>query len=41
MVGPGDIVLDGDPLPLRRGTAPRYRPISIVASYYYWELIYV
>jgi len=29
---PGHIVLDGDPAPLlQRGTAPNFRPISVVA----------
>ena len=32
-LGPSDIVLDGDPqLPLKRGTAPNFGPISIVAK---------
>ena len=31
-LGPGDIVLDGDPLPVRRGTAPKFWPMSIVAT---------
>jgi len=26
-LGPGDIVLDGDPAPPKRGTAPNFRPI--------------
>jgi len=30
--GPGDIVLDGDPAPPQRGTAPNFRPMSIVAK---------
>ena len=31
--GPGDIVLDGDPAPLKRDTAaPTFRPMSIVAK---------
>ena len=31
-LGPGDIVSDGDPAPFpeKRGTAPNYRPMSIV-----------
>ena len=34
--GPGDIVLDGDPaLPTKRGTAPNFRPMSIVAKRLY------
>jgi len=33
-LGPGRIVLDGDPapLPLKRGTAPTFWPMSIVAK---------
>jgi len=31
-LGPGDIVLDGDPAPPKRGTAPNFRPTSIVAK---------
>ena len=32
-LGPGDIVLDGDPAPTKRGTAPpAFRPVSIVAK---------
>jgi len=33
-LGPGDIVLDGDPVPpAKRGTAaPTFRPMSIVAN---------
>jgi len=30
-LAPGDIVLNGDPGPLKRGTAPTFRPMSIVA----------
>jgi len=30
--GSGDIVLDGDPALHRRGTAPTFRPMSIVAK---------
>jgi len=26
---PGDIILDGDPAPLKRDTAPTFRPISV------------
>ena len=29
-LGPGDIVLDVDPVPPKRGTAPNFRPMSIV-----------
>ena len=34
-LGPGPIVLDGDPAPLpnKGGTAPNFRPISIVAKW--------
>ena len=33
-LGPGHIVLDRDPAPpLQRGTAPNFRPISIVAKW--------
>jgi len=32
-LGPGDVVLDGDPAPPKRGTAPTiFRPMSIVAK---------
>jgi len=32
-LGPGDVVLDGDPVrPLKRGIAPSFRPMSIVAK---------
>jgi len=31
-LGPGHIVLDGDPAPPQWGTAPNFRPISIVAK---------
>jgi len=32
-LSPGDIVLDGDPaLPPQRGTAPNFRPMSVVAK---------
>jgi len=32
-LGPGDDVLDGDPYsPSKRGTAPSFRPMSIVAK---------
>jgi len=31
-LGPCDIVFDGKPVPLKRDTAPTYRPISIVAK---------
>ena len=31
-LGPGDVVLDGAPAPPERGTAPRFRPVSIVAK---------
>jgi len=30
-LGPGDFALDGDPAPQKGGTAPNFRPISIVA----------
>ena len=32
-LGPGDIVLDGDPAPLKRGTAPNFWPMSVVAKW--------
>ena len=33
-LGPGQIVLDGDPAPLlQRGTAPNFRPMSVVAKW--------
>jgi len=32
LAGPGHIVLDGDPAPPKRGTAPNFRPMSIVAK---------
>ena len=33
-LGPGHIVLDGDPAPLpQRGTAPNFRPIFVVAKW--------
>jgi len=33
-LGPGHIVLDGDPAaPQKRGTAPSFRPMSIVAKW--------
>jgi len=31
-LSPGHIVLDGDPAPPKRGTAPDFRPMSIVAK---------
>jgi len=31
VLGPGNIVLDGDPVP-QRGTAPNLRPLSVVAK---------
>jgi len=31
-LGPGDIVLDGTQFPPKRGTAPNFRPMSIVAK---------
>ena len=32
-LSPGDFVLDGDPaFPPKRGTAPSFRPMSIVAT---------
>jgi len=31
-LGPGNIVLDGDPAAPKRGTAPTFRPMSIVAK---------
>jgi len=41
-LGSGHIVLDGDPAPLpQRGTAPNFRPISVVAKRLYgsrWHL---
>ena len=36
-LGPGHIVLDGDPAPLpQRGTAPNFRPISVAAKMAAW-----
>ena len=32
-VGPGHIVSDGDPAPAKRGTAPNFRPMSVVAKW--------
>jgi len=29
-LGPGDIVLDGDPAPQKGGTAPNFRPMPFV-----------
>jgi len=34
-LGRGDIVLDGDPAPPKGGTAPNFRPMSIVAKRLY------
>jgi len=31
-LGPGDVVLDGDPAPPTRGTAPSFGLMSIVAK---------
>jgi len=31
-LGSGDFVLDGDPAPPQRGTAPNFRPMSVVAN---------
>jgi len=31
-LGPGDVVLDGVAAPPKRGTAPSFRPMSIVAT---------
>ena len=31
-LGPGHIVLDGDPAPPKRCTAPSFRPMSIMAK---------
>ena len=31
-LGPGHIVLDGDPASPKRGTAPNFRPMSVVAK---------
>jgi len=31
-LGPGDFVLDGNPAPPKRGTAPSFPPMSIVAK---------
>ena len=31
-LGPGHIVLDGDPGPTKRDTAPNFRPMSVVAE---------
>jgi len=30
---PGHIVLDGDPAPPKRGTAPNFQPLSVVAKW--------
>jgi len=30
--GPGHIVLDGDPVPPKRGTVPTFRPMLIVVK---------
>jgi len=32
-LGPGNIVSDGDPAPLKRGSAPNFRPMSAVAKW--------
>ena len=32
VLGPGDTVLDGDPAPPKKGTAPGFWPMSIVAK---------
>jgi len=39
-LGPNDIVLHGDPAPppKKRGTAPNFRPMSIVAKRLYAQL---
>ena len=34
-LGPDDIVLDGDPAPPKRGTAPNFLPMSIAAKLLY------
>jgi len=31
-LGPGHILLDGDTAPPKRGTAPNFRPMSVVAK---------
>jgi len=31
-LGPGHIVLDGDPAPPQRGTASNFRPMSVVGT---------
>jgi len=31
-LGPGDIELDGDPTPPKKGTVPNFRPMHIVAK---------
>ena len=31
-LGPGHVVLDGDPAPPKKGTAPNFRLMSIVAK---------
>jgi len=31
-LGPGEIVLDGDPAPPQRGTVPNFRSMTIVAK---------
>ena len=31
-LGSGDFVLDGDPAPPQRGTAPNFRPMFVVAK---------
>jgi len=35
-LGTGDIVLDGDRAPLKKGTAPSFWPMSIVAKFRLW-----
>ena len=32
-LGPGDIVLDGDPALPEKGTAPNFRPVFVVAKW--------
>ena len=32
-LGPGHIVLDGDPAPPKKGTAPNFWPMSVVAKW--------
>ena len=41
-LGPGDIVLDGEPAPSpKRGTAPNFWPVSVVAKRVSWGSRYI